>query len=662
MSTSRTRKQRRWLYVLGSMNLAITLLVGLAIASVAGTILKQNQPNQDYLIKFGPFWHQIYRTLGLYDVYTCAWFLAVLTFLVVSTSVCIWLNTPRMLKSMRDYQENTRRDRLRHMPQQAQWQVAVPAEQVIARAAQLFRENGYRFKQVARDGEVVLAGQKGAANRLGYLFTHLAIVVICVGGLVDGNLPLKMDTLFGKLRIETQDLPLKDVPRNSFMPVSNHSFRADVSIPEGGHANAAFINLSDGFLVQPLPFSIALKRFHIEHYPTGQPKSFASDVVISAPGQKAPLDATVAVNHPVTFRGYTIFQSSFGDGGSKLHMQLYRFGDSPKDPEAINGAVNDTLSPADLNGQTIELTDFRAYNVNPVAAGDGAAAGEKFRNFGPSFTYKLRQPDGTAKEYFNYMQPNLIGKRYYLLSGVRSSPAEAFHYLHIPVDNQDGPDRFLRFVHLMRDPDAVRAVVPDVIAETVTPDRSRLGALQPDLEKATLRLVSLFNEGGFDAVSKFVDKAVPAKHRAAAKDAYFKLLESTLRDLYLRCLNEEGIDTTKGVGQDDSQFFGDAVAAATALHVYGSPFYLRLHDFQQIQSSGLQITRAPGKNIVYLGFALLISGVFLMFYLPHQRLWAIVAADGSQTIVTMVGQRLRHERDFAQEFERLRRLFSGKLG
>ena len=662
MSSTRARRQRRWLQVLGSMNFAITLLVGLAIASVAGTILKQNQPNQDYLIKFGPFWHEVYRSLGLYDVYTCAWFLAVLGFLVISTSVCIWLNTPRMLTTMRDYQEDIHRDRLQRMPERAEWRITLPAEQAIARAARLFRDHGYRFKRRDRGGEVMLAGHKGAANRLGYVFTHVAIVVICLGGLIDGNLPLKLDTIFGRLRIETQDVPLKDVPRNSFMPVSNHSFRANVSIPEGGHANAAFINLSDGFLVQPLPFKIGLKQFHIEHYPSGQPKSFASDVVITAPGQKSPLNATVAVNHPVSFRGYSIYQSSFGDGGSKLHMKLYRFGSPIAQAVAVDGAVNDTLSPQSLDGLQLELTDFRAYNINPVTADDALATGQKFRDFGPSFTFKLRRPDGTAKEYFNYMRPNLIGKKYYLLSGVRSSPADQFRYLHIPVDDQDSPDRFLRFVHLLHDPAAIRAVVPAVIAETVTPDRSRITALQPDLEKAALRLVNLFNQGGFEKVTDFVDKAVPTQHRQAAKDAYIKLLESTLRDLYLRCLDQEGIKTDKGVSSEDAQFFGDALAATAALPAYGSPFYLSLQDFNQIQSSGLQITRAPGKNVVYLGFGLLIVGVFLMLYVPHQRLWATIAAEGPQTIVKLTGQRLRHERDFALEFERMRQQFTGRLG
>ncbi|MBW9249440.1 MAG: hypothetical protein GJU72_10295, partial [Acidithiobacillus ferriphilus] len=41
---------------LGSMRLAVSLLVLLAIASVIGTILNQQQPYEDYALKFGPFW------------------------------------------------------------------------------------------------------------------------------------------------------------------------------------------------------------------------------------------------------------------------------------------------------------------------------------------------------------------------------------------------------------------------------------------------------------------------------------------------------------------------------------------------------------------------------------------------------------------------------
>jgi len=50
---------------LGSMNLAITLLVAVGIASIVGTVLKQNEAFQNYIVKFGPFWFEVFDTLGL---------------------------------------------------------------------------------------------------------------------------------------------------------------------------------------------------------------------------------------------------------------------------------------------------------------------------------------------------------------------------------------------------------------------------------------------------------------------------------------------------------------------------------------------------------------------------------------------------------------------
>jgi len=52
-------------------------------------------------------------------------------------------------------------------------------------------------------------------------------------------------------------------------------------------------------------------------------------------------------------------------------------------------------------------------------------------------------------------------------------------------------------------------------------------------------------------------------------------------------------------------FFYDAVAGVAD---YGSPFYIQLKSFEQIQSGGLQIARVIGKILVYIGFTLLIAG------------------------------------------------------
>ena len=84
---------------LGSMNLAVTLLVMLSIASVIGTVLKQDETIQAYMLKFGPFWTEVFNSLGLFHVYGAAWFVLVLLFLLLSTSVCVVRNTPAFVKT-----------------------------------------------------------------------------------------------------------------------------------------------------------------------------------------------------------------------------------------------------------------------------------------------------------------------------------------------------------------------------------------------------------------------------------------------------------------------------------------------------------------------------------------------------------------------------------
>src|SRR5260363_67843 len=50
---------RSILHILGSMSIAIGLLVVLAIASVIGTVLTQQAPYANYVNQFGPFWAEI---------------------------------------------------------------------------------------------------------------------------------------------------------------------------------------------------------------------------------------------------------------------------------------------------------------------------------------------------------------------------------------------------------------------------------------------------------------------------------------------------------------------------------------------------------------------------------------------------------------------------
>jgi cytochrome c biogenesis protein len=115
--------------------------------------------------------------------------------------------------------------------------------------------------------------------------------------------------------------------------------------------------------------------------------------------------------------------------------------------------------------------------------------------------------------------------------------------------------------------------------------------------------------------------------------------------------NVDESDKNEELQQAELLFFQDAVDAVSSLSRYGAPVYLHLVDYEHVEASGLQVTYSPGKPIVYLGCAFLIIGVFLLFYLPQRRFWAIIKKKDKGTEVLLAGMSNRNPREFELFFE-----------
>ena len=640
------------------MNLAITILVAISIASIIGTVLQQNQPYTNYIIKFGPFWHEIFQVLDLYDVYGAVWFLLLLGFLVLSTSVCIYRNAPIMLRDMKHFRLNVREKSLRTFHNFERWTLTGSAENTEERISQILSSRGYKLRRKQDDENTILAAMKGGMNRMGYVLTHVGIVVICIGGLMDGNLPLTIKEWMGKVTVETRDIAAKDVPQESRLkPADSASFRGSVTIPEGSGSNLIFLNVRDGYLIQELPFAVELKDFRIEHYTSGAPKSFESDLVIHDDQLKEPLEKTIAVNYPLIYRGYNIYQASFADGGSVLKMSARPLFNKNQKSLPLEGKVNGVRQLETINGAlTIEFNDFKLFNFFP--ADKNNPQGKKFKNFGPSFTFKVRDESGQAREYINYMSPVLQEGRYFFLSGMRRSNADEFKYLHIPLDSNGSMDRFFNFHALINDPKRVLQTAEQSVEIALKTSNLVDSNMRDEIIASMIKLVGLFNQGGYIAIDRDIREKVPTDRQSKVAEAYLKILQNMLQGLYLNLLNSEGVDVSKGIAEEHNRFFEDAVNGLAGLGAYGTPFYLQLTSFEHREASGLQITRSPGKNIVYFGCLILIIGIFMMFYVAHQRLWIILKPTDTGSEVLFGGAGNRNQRDFAQQFEKLVELFN----
>lgn len=647
---------------LGSMNLAITLLVAIAIASVIGTVVQQNQPYEDYLSKFGPFWFQIFDNLGLYDVYSAMWYLAMLAFLVVSVSVCLARQTPGMLREMGKFREHQQERSLRAFSNRREWRTTLSPDEVEAVAARALKHNGMRMRRKDHGDAVLLAGMAGSSNRIGYILTHLAIVVICVGGLVDGNLLLKYREWTGDLTLETRNIPVSQIGEESRIPPGRGSFRGMVNIPEGAGARVVFLPLRDGYIVQELPFRIEVEEFRVEHWDTGEPSLFESDLIITGGDIDEPIHHTLRVNHPLLIDGYAIYQSSFGDGGSTLNLRGWSLLGDGAEPLDIEQQVSSREQIEFADGSlTLELTEFETFNTRRVPGTEN----REMEELGPSFEYRLRGADGSAREFHNYMRPVDIDGRKFFLSGMRTTPQEPFRYLHLPADRNGRPDTFLFFHDALSSEQRLREASERGARVAMREFGLDQEELVPQVAATGRELVRQLLDEGLGSVMTELESRMAGQGEEETRQSLVMfsrlVLERTLWEAFSDARKAAGDDPERDLGESDQVFFQDALSTIPALAEYGVPLFLELDSYNHRQATGLQIARAPGANIVYFGSALLVVGIFLLFYVSHRRVWCWIRRDGERTMLLVAGANQRDPLSFERKFGVLGEEFDKRL-
>ncbi len=644
-----------------SMRFAISLLTLLAIASIVGTVLKQAEPYNNYIIQFGPFWFEFFRLLGLYDVYHASWFLLILAFLVTSTSLCIYRNAPGMLREMKSFRELVTEQSLNAFSHKHVLAHDKDAVALATQATAYFSGQGFGVRTNPRESGLLISAKRGAATRWGYLLAHSAIVLICIGGLLDGNLIFKAQQLLGSKKIETRDIPQSQVPAISRLSPDNPSFRGSVQVPEGSTADVVFLNVADGYLVQDLPFAIRLKDFRIEHYSTGQPKLFESDIVLLDREGRKIREATIAVNKPLIHDGVAIYQASFGDGGSKLAIRGWNLFAPQAQSIPVQGTVHEsTRLKMGATQYQLEFTDFRLFNIENL--GDEAPKSNAMhvkrdtksqQNVGPSFQVKVRDARGAAREYHNYMLPMQIDGRAYLLSGMRESPSEAFRYLRLPLDENGKLDGFMLLRAALMNPALHGEIAARFAAKTLPPNQHGT-ALHARLEGSARNMLALFAEGGYSNVGKFIESRIPEAERGKASETFLRLLESQANEAFQLARQTAGQPMPKGNAH--GLFIRDSLNAFSDLFFYGTPIYLQLESFQQVEASGLQLTRSPGKNLVYLGSLLLVLGIFAMLYIRERRAWLLIQPGRALFAYNTPKRTVDFEREFANHIAALERL------
>ena len=667
-SSASSLASRLWDFI-GSMRFAVSILTVVAIASAIGTIIKQNESRLNYVDQFGAFWAGVFAVLGLHDVYNQAWFMAMLVFLLASTSICLIRNTPKMLHDMRSFKLHNRTNSLRHMKEHAQWHTVQDVDTLTARMAQLFERLGYqvRASQAQADGQkrVYFAAKRGRFNRLGYIFTHLAIVVICLGGLMDSELSIRAQVWFMGKKPLANATTYKDVPASGVLSNATLSYRGTVRIAEGQAADFVELPYSqNSFLLQDLPFWVRLDKFIVEYYSTGMPKHFASEVTVQDKETGEQFSQTISVNHPLRYKGVALYQASFDANETMMHLKVHPLFGAHGESKAIDAKVGGQSEfPFNNKNYTLEWREFKPINVFPINEAASPSTkdmfshamrptGEKkeFQNFGPSVNYVLRDDSGNASEYIQYASPVDIDGVPVIISAQRDSLEQDFSYFRIPADDNMGVDDFMRLRAALADPQMRMRIAQRYAARYVNSN-----VPTEEMVRGVLKTLDAYANGGLEALGQQIESTVSAQERDKIATSIVRLLEGALW---------EGLQEARAQAQlpeltwDErhQKFTRMALYSLSEYRNFGSPVLVELAGMDIKQASGLQATRSPGQWWVYLGSLMLVLGTLAMAFIRERRVWLHITpatSEGAGNQVTLAMSSTRRTYDYLQHWQSL---------
>ena len=341
-----------------SVKLTVVLLLSLAVTSIIGTVIPQNESPAAYFHAYGEFLYRMFDVLNIFDMYHSWWFQLLAILLTANIVVCSIERLSATWKIIFARNPSFNVSRFRKQPGGHTFTDSRTPEQLRG-ACERIAAGGYGYVRIepAEDGFRMFA-EKWRWTRIGVYVVHLSVVVLFAGALIG--------SFFG--------------------------FDGFVSIPEGETVD--HIQLRNSNQPQQLGFAIRCDDFSVSFYATGQPKEYRSSLTLIQDGREV-FKKDIIVNDPIRYGGINIFQASYGELEPEPQAAA---------PAAAPDAVTLTFTAAATGmvytetmamGQHVELPEgagtFVLREHKPAAAFMG-------QNIGEALIGVLTPPQGEAVE------------------------------------------------------------------------------------------------------------------------------------------------------------------------------------------------------------------------------------------------------------------------
>ncbi|HDZ61716.1 MAG TPA: cytochrome c biogenesis protein ResB, partial [Nitrospirae bacterium] len=327
-----------------AVKLAVVLLIILALSSIVGTIVEQRaEPATNIALlakffgdSFAPTVYNIFVNLGFMDMYHSWWFVSILVMLSVNLTVCSLERLPKTVRLINTPMRPLGEKVIRTLAVRNELAVTSSLKVVKDEVLNILNSLNYRVLEATEENSVQLYSQKGKYTRLGVYVVHVSILLIFAGAIIG----------------------------------SQFGFRGSLNLPEGDYSDVAYSSKGNPI---PLGFIIKCNWYNTEYYgESSTPRAFQSELVVIENGKEI-LKKVIKVNHPLTYRGITFYQSSYGvlrgvldefivqdtpSGGrmSTLQPTFSRF------PNSIGRFIL-TVTPANGQPNTLALRRGDIFNI-----------------------------------------------------------------------------------------------------------------------------------------------------------------------------------------------------------------------------------------------------------------------------------------------------------
>lgn len=253
----------------------------MAVTSIIGTIVKQGGTMEELQREYSAGTIKLFSALNFFDMYHSWWFILLLYLFTVNLTACSIKRLPRVWKLASEPTPLLDTGLEKSLSSVHAFTAKGSVSEVKGRMIEFLKANFAAPMVTEKDGEIHLFAQKNPYSRLGVYVVHLSIIVVFIGAI--------MGSLFG--------------------------YKAYINIPEGGEVDKVFTRDEKAI---DLGFKVRCDKFSVTMYDTGAPKEFKSLLTVIDNGKIVYDKRPTIVNDPLSYKGITFYQSSYGPAGDPL--------------------------------------------------------------------------------------------------------------------------------------------------------------------------------------------------------------------------------------------------------------------------------------------------------------------------------------------------------